>query len=368
MNHTHPIYVLIVLMFYILLHYWYKPSRFYYSSNRRLKNIIGGIIIILLCVFSVQDSDYFHYKEYISLLKSGHDISSLERVYIWIAEFVSYNYFLFRLLIWGGAYILFTQAAKRMHCDEGLVAFFFVSMYLSKFSYSRASLAMAIGIYGFSLIISSYKTRLIPSVCGVVLIFMTYFFHKSAVIFVPIYILSLFRWGKKGYFILLLFLFALYLYFSKYGVDILFSMEDNTIFDYKTAMSYLNKDKSNIGVAALIQRVLERIPYYLILLIILRNVFWGKNDVEDYSMRCLMNFSFIVIVFSSLFLFDFGGNTSVIYYRLLYYSILPLSILLSKLYTTGIDVKVVRTTQRIGYISVLYAILYSAYNMYVLSF
>ena len=99
MNHTHPIYVLIVLMFYILLHYWYKPSRFYYSSNRRLKNIIGGIIIILLCVFSVQDSDYFHYKEYISLLKSGHDISSLERVYIWIAEFVSYNYFLFRQLI-----------------------------------------------------------------------------------------------------------------------------------------------------------------------------------------------------------------------------------------------------------------------------
>lgn len=364
--YTSPIYVIIVLIGYVVLHHIYKPILQCRASLSREKQVLGCVLVLVLCLFSVQDSDYFHYKDYLISLSQGVKVESLEDVYLWIAKIVRYDYFLFRFIIWGGALFLFIKTCDRLECNRGLVLFFFVSMYLTKFSYSRASLAMAVGLYGFSLLINPMKVKVYSYILGIAIILVSSFFHKSAITFLPIYFLSLFPWGRKSYIVFLLSLPIIYILLSTKGIVYLFSMDNESVFDYNTAISYLSKEQVSMGIAAKVQRILERIPYYIMLLIIMKDIFSQSKKI-DYQTRTLMNFSLIVILISSLFLFDFGGNnTTIIYYRFLYYSILPLSILMSKLYESGVYNRTIIFTQSIGYVSVIYAILYSAYNMYIL--
>ena len=368
-GYTNPIFVIVVLLFYIILHHLYRPALYYKGSLPITRKLCGLIIIILLCIYAVQDSDYFHYRDYLITLSSGSEVSSMEDIYAWIASIVSYNYTLFRLLVWGSAIFFFIKSAKRLNSNLCIVLFFFVSMYLSKFSYSRVSLAMAMGLYGYSFIVKSGTNQIVSKLWGIVLVISSIFFHKSAIVFLPLYILSLFKFNKWVYFLLLMLLPVMYYVVSTIGVDYLFSMQSNTIFDYNSAINYLEKSKRSMGIAAVIQRLLERVPYYIIMIIILWDIFKGYYKSRDYSVRCLMNFSLYTILFSSIFLFDFGeNNTTIIYYRFLYYSILPLSILLASLWKDKRYKKYILISQKIGYIAVIYSILYSAYNMCFLFF
>lgn len=356
-------YILIVLLGYIVLRYIYKPAitstcKF---SNRR-KNV-GICIILLICLFAVQDTDYFHYEAALSAMSQG-AILHFEDIYYTIGDIVQYNYFLFRLVVWGSALCLFLITVKRLNVPIAAVLFFFVTMYLTKFSYGRASLAMAIGLFGFSFVVKPIGWKYMSYVIGVSIITVSLLFHKSAVFMIPIYLLSLFKMNKYTICIsVILFPLGFYL-ISEYGIALLMGADDSDLIA-ESAQGYLMKDSHEKGVAVQILNVLSRTPYYIFLFVMVKNIIDKLYIAIPTYQRAIINVSIYVISFASLFLFDYSVNTTIMYYRFLYYSILPLSIVIPILFSFKNHCKALKFSCMMGFCAVVYEILYSFYNAYL---
>ena len=81
--------------------------------------------------------------------------------------------------------------------------------------------------------------------------------------------------------------------------------------------------------------------------------------------RSILNLVIYVIAFSSLFLFNYTVNTEMMYYRFLYYSILPLSIVLPILLRITEHSKMLKLAYIMGFYATVYTVLYSFYNAYL---
>lgn len=360
---SNPYYILLVLLGYIVLRYIYKPA---IDSNKVIsakQKRLGMFLIIILCLFAVQDTDYFHYETALKEMSQGF-ILHFEDIYYAIGDMVSYNYLLFRLVIWGSAFTLFCWSVKRLNVPLVMSLFFFVTMYLTKFSYARASLAMSIGLLGFTFLVKPIKLKWVSYLCGIAVIIVSFIFHKSAVFMIPVYILSLFRINKYTIGIACLLIPLGYYFISEYGISMLMSTDGNDLIA-NSAQGYLMKDLSNKGIAILILQYLERIPYYIILYIIVQGVINKEYILLPYYQRSIFNVIIYVIVFASLFLFDYAMNTDVLYYRFLYYSILPLSVALPLLLKIERKRKLLKVAYTMGFFAVIYNILYSFYNAYL---
>ena len=360
---SNPYYILLVLVGYIVLRYIFMPA---INSNIQIsekREGLGIILIMVLCLFAIQDTDYFHYETALEEMSHGF-ILHFEDIYYAIGSMVSYNYFLFRLVIWGSAFALFCWSVNRLNVPLVMSLFFFVTMYLTKFSYARASLAMSIGLFGFTFLVKPIKLKWLSYLGGVSVILVSFLFHKSAVFMIPVYILSLFKINKYTIGVACLLIPLGYYFISEYGISILMSTDDNSTIA-NSAQGYLMKDSSNKGIAVLILQYLERIPYYLILYIIIQNVINKRYLLLPYYQRSMFNVVLYVLVFASLFLFNYSMNTDVMYYRFLYYSILPLSVTLPLLVQIGGNRKLLKVAYTMGFLSVCYSILYSFYNAYL---
>lgn len=360
---SNPYYILIVLLGYLALRYIYKPA---IASNRKFsrgRNTVGIIIIVIICLFSVQDTDYFHYETVLSAMSQG-AATHLEDVYYEIGDFVQYNYLFFRLVVWGSALCLFLVTIKRLNVPIASVLFFFVTMYLTKFSYARASLAMAIGLFGFSFVIKPLGLKYISYIVGILIITSSLLFHKSAIFMIPVYLLSLFKMNRYTICIsAILYPLGFYL-ISEYGIDLLMGAGgDDAVVE--SAQGYLMKDSQKKGIAVLILYILSRTPYYIFLFVIIKNVINGLYIYMPVYQRAILNVPVYVISFASLFLFNYSVNTEIMYYRFLYYSILPLSIAIPMLFSKNDDYKLLRFSCMLGFCAVVYEILYSFYNAYL---
>lgn len=357
-----PYYILLVLVGYLILRYIYKPAIYskILSDNRQRA---GMFLIIVLCLFSVQDTDYFHYETALYAMSQGATIH-FENVYYTIGQIVSYNYLFFRLAIWGSAFVLFCWSVKRLNVSLVVALFFLVTMYLTKFSYARASLAMSIGLFGYTFLVRPIRVKLISYLLGAAIVVTSLLFHKSAIFMIPVYTLSLFKINKYTI-VAALVLFPLgYYYISEYGIAFLISADDNDAI-VNSAQEYLMDDVGKKGIAILILHFLERIPYYIFLYIIIKGIINKAYSVLPIYQRAIFNVVIYVVSFSSFFLLNYTVNTEVLYYRFLYYSILPLSISIPILFMIGKDRKLLKIAYTMGFYSVVYTILYSFYNAYI---
>lgn len=357
-----PYYILLVLIGYLILRYIYKPTMYNnIISDRQQK--VGMFLVIIICLFSVQDTDYFHYETALQAMSQGATLH-FEDVYYTIGEIVSYNYLLFRLVIWGSAFTLFCWTVKRLDVSLVVALFFFVTMYLTKFSYARASLAMSIGLFGYTFLVKPISLKWISYLLGTAIVATSLFFHKSAIFMIPVYMLSLFKINKFTISAALIMFPIGYYLISEYGIAMLMGADDSEIIA-NSAQEYLMKDVSNKGIAILILHFLERIPYYIILYIIVKCITNKSYSAMPLYQRSIFNVVIYVVAFSSLFLLNYTVNTEVLYYRFLYYSILPLSISLPILLKISKDRKLLKIAYTMGFYSVAYTILYSFYNAYL---
>ena len=360
---SNPYLILLVLLGFVVLRCIYKPAL---SINKELSAVhkyLGVFMIIVICLFSVQDTDYFHYKTALIAMSRG-AILHFEDVYYSIGEMVSYNYLLFRLVVWGSAFTFFCWSVKRLNVTLQVALFFFVAMYLTKFCYARASLAMSMGLLGYTFLVKPARFKWISYFLGIVIIVTSLQFHKSAIFMIPMYILSFFKLNKFTIGVSL-FLFPLGYYFiSEYGIALLMGADDGDAIA-NSAQGYLMHDTVNKGIAVIIQRVLERVPYYIILYIIISSIMNKTYALLPSYQRSILNLVIYVIAFSSLFLFNYTVNTEVMYYRFLYYSILPLSIVLPILLRITEHSKMLKLAYIMGFYATVYTVLYSFYNAYL---
>ena len=184
------------------------------------------ILLCLFCIFSFQDTDWFHYVEIFKsystpetfvisydFLFGKTDYSHMEKIYSYLAYCSFDNYLLFRLIIWGSALVLFFLTCKNLGVKLSYVLYYFVPLFLLLFCYGRVSLAFSMAFYGYSLLVKNfdrkfYKKTLITkkksfvslvlsTITGVFFIIASLLFHKSVGILLPVFAISIIPLTKK---------------------------------------------------------------------------------------------------------------------------------------------------------------------------
>lgn len=359
------ILVLVDITLFFTIYLLLKPAiSLKYKINKSRSNL-SIIFIVLFCIYAFYDLDYFSYLNFFESSSRDTDISHLESVYLWIAHFVGNSYLLFRLVIWGGAFWLLLVIFKRSYADRNIALLFFITLYLTKFAYGRVSLAMALAFCGFILIFKFSKRKLLRILYilfGLVIICSSYFFHKSTPFVFIIMTLSILALPMNRKMLCIsgvLYIFIIYI-FQNFGAEFVLNIDNanDSLVDISSTQGYLLADKRESGIGAFVQRILERIPYYIIIYIYVKAVWQGKYEDWPVHIKAMSNCSFCIIILSTLFAFGSSINTTVMYYRFLYFSMIPNVVMLSYCYSKGTYISIIRVIYFFGLLATCYTLLY----------
>ena len=335
-----------------------------------LNKNVTVVLMFIFILFSFWGADWFSYYKELEVLKRG-GRSNIEEVYFWIAQNLSPNYLVFRIVVWGTSLYLLLHMFKRLSIPTNLAIFFFCTIFIIWFSYARVSAAMVLVYYGLTVLYKPYKNKVISIILGLSAIGCAFFFHKSALFGIAAALLALFvnKFEKKT-FIFLLLCYPILLYFTQsYLGDFLMADMESEDGGFGANMAagqrYLNKDLNERGWGTIIQKFLERFPHYLLAYIsfqFIKSKFYTEvsSDIKEF-----IRLQFFIVLLSSLFMFDLGANTSVVFSRFLRFAVIPSCIVLTYFYSIRYKFKYIQFTYYLAFMGTIYAVVYSMYNAYV---
>jgi hypothetical protein len=316
-------------------------------------------------LFSFWGADWFHYLDLYRVLKDNpYDSTHLEPFYLWIINNVAPNYFVFRLVVWGFALVLFWWTLRTMNMDKGEALFFFVAGFLIWYSYSRATLAMSMMFCGTALITNESATYRFPRfLLGSIGMILAFFLHKSAILGLAIiamaFLLSIVKTKTYKVIILLIPLFVIGMRYLFVNIGDFVSDDDYIEFVADSASRNFSAETSSMGLGSLLQTILERIPYFLTAFC---GVLIQKQRLKmPRSFSCFANIMILLVVISTVLLFVDSFNTKTLSIRLFRFSIIPATILLSYCWRNRLNLKLVKTTLWFCIISSSYQLLYAFY-------
>ena len=332
--------------------------------------MIGLFLCLLFCTFSFWGTDWFHYQDVFPSLKAGWK-GHMEEVYAWIAQNLSPNYTVFRLVIWGSAFLLYLRTINILSISKNLALFFFGTIYIIWFSYARVSLAMALVFYGYALLNSCHRANLITRIIALSAIGVSFFFHKTAFFAIGVAIVAGFmkKYPKKAVWLMLLF-FPLVVILAKTQLSsflmIDFDSADGDMASYMNAgQRYMDRDQGIKGIGSLIQSFLERFPYYGIAYISFRCLRSKDARLIPDDVKAFMLLQLVIVVVSSIFAFDLGLNTRTLYVRFLRFAAIPTIIVMSYLYEYQLSWNLTKRVITLAICGTGYALLYSFYNSFI---
>lgn len=332
-----PIWLkLIYLSFYALLSLFgleklSKPSTI---TNRDRYLLLS--FFILFCLFYCVAGDFFRYREWV-YDKFNRDIWFKEQLYLNIITFVrsisiEFAYDLFRLIIWGGALIIFffiTNIDKKTSYYS--ILFLFI-IYCNVFSYGRQSLAMALYFGGLSFI--SNRNYYIKVIGGIILI-CSVFFHMEmliAVLLTPIIFISLEK--KQSLIYVFAFLLITFIIISNAGSSLSFlddmSVDDRT---YTEKVDNFNEEIAHgkWGVMSIGQYI-GYLLFYVPFIAIFKKMFKFHNKIQFPPQIVYFYRLTFGLIMSSLMLAIVFGLGTVYCYRIMYMCMIPLSFLIAYFY------------------------------------
>lgn len=369
-THQTPVLVLFNIILLFLLIFTLKDALYHPHMVSLAKYRFALSLCVIFCLFSFWGTDWFHYLELFPMLQSG-ERGHMEEVYVWIVQNLSPNYLLFRLIIWGGAFFLFIKTLNRLDISVDLALLLFVIFSIIWFSYARATLAMTIIYFAGEIMFRSEK-RFISLIQGTVLLCFSAFFHKSAIMAIPlVYIAYLFNVNTKLALRITLLFFPIIVIFAKAIVNQLMSVDldnsNNMILGYvESGQNRLLRESNISGWGAIIRNTFERMPYYLIAFvgtkILIYNIY--DDDIPS-NIKSFIILQILIVVVSTVFLFDLNANTQMLYGRFLRYNAIPTVIVMTYLYELGIYRRLIDATIYIAGFGSLYTVLYAMYDIII---
>jgi hypothetical protein len=180
---------------------------------------------------------------------------------------------------------------------------------------------------------------------------------------------------KPKYFIGLLILsFPLIIYLLRGLIGdflLMDASEENLMGSIAKGQSYLGADQVNRGIGPFLGRLLEFVPYYMVMILSLKSILSNTNrrSVQiPKGIKFFMIYVIIGVIVTSLFFFNFGfGDTSLIAGRFLRFFAIPSTIILAYLIENKIFYNLSKKTFYIGFIGLLYAVTYSMYCAFISS-
>lgn len=319
-------------------------------------------------------TDFYVYKEWVET--AGYtDISSIpqyflhyEKPYYVITNFVNNNYFLFRLVVWGGSLFLYWQTAKRLKIDKSTFVFYLSICIVPLTATSRVSLAYALAYYGFSFLaqpITRKVSNLFSFILGSSIILFSLFFHRSAIFLFAILPLSLFNFNKKTIWLFALAIPTLVVMAYTNLLEFIFNFEqtDTSLLDSEKVMSYLDSDiKRVFGWGQKIRLSMKYGSHIAMVILIVKSILNNSYNVWPKHVQKFANATLNITLLASTLLLVPGATTYKTFERLIDFAYVPQSFLLAYLLKTNCDKKWtdIVTLLLAGY--VVYGIIY--YNFY----
>ena len=297
------------------------------SKSANLFAFFIGLFFITNCM----NGDFFHALEKVHEFKeSDFYYYNGEPIYRALTIFVNNNYLLFRTIVWGGAFAIFCMTAKRMEIPLVLAVSIICVSYSITFCYGRVTAAMAMYFLGLSFFCNPYKHKWFGFVLGLLLVYSSWSFHSSALIMIVMTVM-LFMPVKKWTVVSVLMaipLLAIYMkdYFFLFAFD-----EDTDEFMANKLLSYSEREVIS-GIARQIINSLTYTAIYLPLFFCSKLIMNKKSETKtDSSELRLFKVTFGLAYVATAFLF-FGDTFYTFFYRILNMTMIPIILLVSKLY------------------------------------
>lgn len=308
------------------------------ASPRSKRNVEVSRLFILYfaayAVFYCINPDYFRYREWMNFpyLMDFHK----EQVYAFIIMSCrllpfDYPFEVFRLIVWGGGLLIVLLTAKmyRNFLKPELVILLLFVLFSGTFCYARASLAMAVFFLGIG--IHSWGKNLWNKAFGIVLAISSYFFHHEMIIGVAVLPCLLLPFEKKKTRYYSLILLAVIIGVITFINSNLALMED--IFGNEEIVDKMEEfNNQEQGVFRMSTSVKYFAIFYPFLLI--TKIFYRYKKLSK-PIAGIFRITFALIMATAAF-FVVSGSRSIYTYRVMYITIIPLSILITYCYNQGL--------------------------------
>lgn len=316
-------------------------KKYQYSMGYNKSVVFLAFLFLLSVVTFCLSGDYFTYQQIVK--EYNPRIPSYgEAVYHHIIGFVNKNYLLFRIVVWGGAEFIAYQTFKRFHTNKFLSLFILYVLFIKTFFYARASLAMALYFWGLSFIIRPFLingTKLISKLIGVSIVVSSFLFHSSMAICILATIIILIPINKNTVRLIIVFILLILL-----NVNFLQTFVQSSILgvgnDYiiNKMSGYSIKETETFNIIGCIRTTIDYCRFYLPLLFIFLCFIEKKNKIILSKLKYANNLFkvTVLIILISAFTVLLGIPNNVLFYRILYCSMIPITILLSLLYSNNL--------------------------------
>lgn len=313
----------IYLMFIVLFYNRYVTNAL--NQSNRNDYLLFGVAFVLIITACI-DGDWFSYREMVvdydfSVGAYNHG----ELIYAFIISFVKKNYLLFRIIVWGGAWLFTYFAFKRFEVNVNIAMFFLIAVFLIKFNYSRATLGMASCCLGASYLLKAKNGFLVINlVLAAFFFWLGYEFHNSMLLLIIVSIIIIPLPVDRPFLIVV---FFITLPIIAYFVSNLFSFIDLLENEYLSEkfFHYLDRttNKSNFfGI------ILNIINYGVFIIPLVFDTIVINNHRRDIPIVIIHLYRIVISVTILSFSFLFMGLESTVFvYRILFMSFIPLIII-----------------------------------------
>ena len=312
----------------------------------RIRKLLLFSGLLLFALTSFVGADFFFYHENMAMYSNrvfGDQDRGLELVYQYLIYYTNGDYFLFRLVVWGGSLLLIVLNAHKFGSNVYNTMFVILAGFIVTYSYARATLAMAIFSLGVILICIAItkKWRIIRIIIGIGLLASSIYFHRSMLPMVALaFIWIIMPWKKKitkySFWLFPLFVAMFYIVIKTAFEDLLavaYVADDDSGTLYKME-HYSEHTVEETNMNGYI-RLVFHYSVFVLPILMLANILRSEKILRILDDRAIWLYQIIFLIFAFALSFVFlGFGNSVMFDRYLYMTFIPLSILI--VYMRGI--------------------------------
>lgn len=330
-------YTLATLLMYVIVFIVIQKRS---NKKEAVKVLLMISFMTVFALFYCINSDYFNYRRVVINPIKHYSRGTIEVTTFAIATFVDGNYELFRLIIWGSALVFYFFTSKILKLNSFLSLLLWFVFFNGIIFYARATLAMAIYFLGAAIMIR-WKKNILALLIGAAIVFSSIFFHREMIVAVGLSPVLFVRISKKNFKIILITVIILAIpatYIIINNPSILSDLTNNDTYadrfeSYQDEMAEGTWGGKNIF--GYIIMIIRHLIYYLMIFAI-GKVFLKARECSDDNfemMRKIFQLALAIIVVASLFFIIMGFG--VFFYRIMYISAIPSSLLLTYLYSNN---------------------------------
>lgn len=325
------------ILFLLLAIFITKPNITFINpqlNNKEEGSIFFFLLLTLNSIFAFWSADTYHSWDGFIVANQYlfYDIWHYEKIYNWLATVCGNEYFIWRTCIWGPACLfMYITAMKLKILNRNLL----VSILLFGFflSYTRGMLGHTMMLLGAVLFFNNENRRL-EKYIGLLIICISFYFHKSMFVNIIFAILATFPLNRKRIKIsLILFPFltiiATRLINNVASGDIDMALGDVEVGNVSSrSQYYASSERASKNLFGHIYQLIEIIPQYLTIFYLYKKVIVQKLFSANSIYKYLFQLTYVSFYIASLFYFV--ETSSAIYDRFKYMGLFPLVFILGK--------------------------------------